>query len=591
MRIKKCNRTYIGGQAVMEGVMMRGATSMATSVRDNDGIIRTETVRVKSLKDKSVFYRLPLIRGVINFFISLVSGTKILMRSAEVMGDSEPTKFEKWLSKTFKIDIYDVIMFVGVALGLLLAVFLFVVAPQFLTGLLNDNLIHLPKTSVWFNLIEGGIRIIIFVAYILLTSLMKDIRRTYMYHGAEHKTISCYEYGWELTVENVRKSSRVHDRCGTTFMFLVMAISILVFSLANSFIGVEGVLRILLKIALLPLVAGISYEVLKLLSKSDFFLLYIFKWPGFLLQMITTREPDDDMIECAITAFKTVLEMDADQSIKPKKFVVFTETDKLVDEVAERLKEGGIEERAEAEWIVSVCTGKKRSELNSKDKITPKTIDEINRIVDERLTGRPLWYIVGNTEFYGYKINVDERVLIPRPETEELVENALKYIDKDSRVLDMCTGSGAIAVAVAKEKGCHVDAADVSEGALEVAKRNAEENEACINFIQSDMFENIVGEYDVIISNPPYIKSADIAGLDKELSFEPRRALDGGEDGLEFYRALATEGTLHLRLGGVLVMECGYDQKEAIIALLTGFSSVECIKDLNGKDRIIKAVK
>lgn len=591
MKRKKCNRTSIGGQAVMEGVMMRGATSMATAVRDNDGVIRTETVRTKPLKERSIFFRVPIIRGMINFFISLVSGTRILMRSAEVLGDDEPTKFEKWLSKTFKVDIYDVVMFLGVFLGLALAIALFVIAPQFLTRLLNDNLVHVSNTSIWFNLIEGGIRIAIFVAYILLTSLMKDIKRTYMYHGAEHKTISCYEYGWELTVENVRKSSRVHDRCGTTFMFLVMAISILVFSLANSFIGVEGVLRVLLKIALLPFVAGISYEVLKLLAKSDFFLLYIFKWPGLLLQLITTREPDDGMIECAIKAFNTVLEMDADPQIGPHKFVIATPTDKVVKDVAEKLKEGGIEESAEAEWIVSIIAGKKRSELNSTEKLSAKTIDKIDAAVNDRLTGRPLWYVIGDTEFYGCKIKVDERVLIPRPETEELVENALKLINKDSKVLDMCTGSGAIAIAVNKACGCTVDAVDVSEGTIELAKENAALNGAEVNFILSDTFDNVDGLYDVIISNPPYINAADMANLQKEVTFEPRLALDGGEDGLKFYRVFAEKAPLYLKEGGTLIVECGYDQKDAIIDLFKGFSSVECINDINEKDRIIKAVK
>ena len=141
----------------MEGVMMRGASSMATAVRDNDGIIRTETVRTKPLKERSVIFRIPIIRGMINFFSSLVTGTRILMRSAEVLGDGEPTKFEKWLAKTFKIDIYDVVMFLGVAIGLVLAVGLFVVAPQLITNLLNDNLIGVGKTSVWYNLIEGGL--------------------------------------------------------------------------------------------------------------------------------------------------------------------------------------------------------------------------------------------------------------------------------------------------------------------------------------------------------------------------------------------------------------------------------------------------
>ena len=574
----------------MEGVMMRGYSSMATAVRDGEGVIRVETERFTPLKEKSFIFRLPIIRGVINFFTSLVSGTKILMRSAEVMGDEEPTKFEKWLSKTFKIDIYDVVMFLGVALGLVFAIGLFVIAPQLLTNWLN-TLLKLDNKSVWFNLIEGGIRILIFVAYILLTSLMKDIRRTYMYHGAEHKTISCYEYGWELTVENVKKASRVHERCGTTFMFFVMTVSILVFSLANSFIGAEGVLRVLIKIALLPLVAGLSYELLKGLAKTDFPLFYILKAPGLLLQRITTREPDDDMIECAITAFNTVLEMDADKSIEPKKFVLSTPLDKLVEDVYARLEKGGITERAEAEWIVSVCTGRKRSELKSEDKIPAKTIDKINAMVEERLSGRPLWYVVGNADFYGYEIKVDERVLIPRPETEELVENALKFINKDSKVLDMCTGSGAIAIAVSKRSGCHVDAVDVSKDALAVAAENVAANEADVTLIESDAFANVEGEYDVIISNPPYVRTADIPNLEKELSFEPKIALDGGDDGLVFYRVIAKNAPAHLKENGVLFLEIGYDQKDAIIDLLTGFSSVEAVKDLNGKDRIIKAVK
>ena len=590
MKPKKCNRTNIGGQAVLEGVMMRGASSTATAVRDGTGKIRIETERNKPLKEKSFIFRVPVIRGMINFFNTLVSGTKVLMRSGEVMGDEEPGKFEKWLAKTFKVDIYDVVMFVGVALGLILSVLLFVVVPQWLTGLMN-TFMGLNEKSVWFNLVEGGIRIVIFIAYILLTSLLKDVRRTYMYHGAEHKTISCYEYGWDLTVENVRKASRVHDRCGTTFMFLVMAVSILVFSLANSVIGVTGIPRVALKIALLPFVAGISYEILKLLAKSDFFLLYIFKWPGLLLQLVTTREPDDDMIECAITAFKTVLEMDADPSIAPRKFVIATPVDEVVKDVYERLASGGIEEKAEAEWIVSVCSGKKRSELDGKDKIPAQVIDRINEVVDERLSGRPLWYVLGDTEFYGYKIKVDERVLIPRPETEELVEKALGFINSDSKVLDMCTGSGAIAIAINKSSGCFVDAVDVSADALALAKENVGINGANVNFILSDMFENVTGVYDVIVSNPPYVKTKDIKGLAKELSFEPVSALDGGEDGLKFYRIIAKDAVERLREGGVLLMECGCDQKEAIIDLLGDFSQVECYKDLNGNDRMIKAVR
>lgn len=575
----------------MEGVMMRGATAMATSVRDSDGVIRTETVRLKPLKEKSFIFRLPIIRGVINFFSSMVMGTKTLMRSAEVLGEEEePSKFEKWVSEKFKIDIFSVIISIAVILGVGLAVALFVILPQIATNGLN-SFIKLDNKSVWFNLIEGGVRMLIFIAYLLLTSLLKDIRRTYMYHGAEHKTISCYENGWDLTVENVRKASRVHDRCGTTFMFLVMAVSILVFSIANSLIGAEGLLRILIKIALLPLVAGISYEILKGLAKTDFFLFYIFKIPGLLLQRITTKEPTDDMIEVALKSFTTVLEMDADPTIEAKPFTFPVSAEKKKQEVIAKLKEAGIDDESDAEWIISIVAGIKRSEISDSVQLKIDDIEKIDKVVEERLTGRPLWYILGDTEFYGYTIKVDESVLIPRPETEELVAYAIKLVNRDSKVLDMCTGSGAIAIAVSKQVGCAVDAVDVSAKALEKAKENAALNNADINFIESNLFENVEGKYDLIISNPPYIKTADIEGLSKEVQFEPEIALDGGIDGLDFYRQIAKQAKDFLNDGGILLMECGYDQKEVITGLLAGFSSVECIKDLEGKDRIIKAAK
>ncbi|MBP5373066.1 MAG: DUF1385 domain-containing protein, partial [Clostridia bacterium] len=246
-KLKKPNKTNIGGQAVLEGVMMRGNSSMAVSVRDEDGIIRLETERLTPIKERSFIFRTPFIRGVISFFSSLLSGTRILMRSAEVYGEGEPSKFEKFLSEKLKIDVIQIVMIIGVILGLGLAIALFMFLPNFLTELIAAPL-DLDKTSIWFNLIEGGFKLFIFVAYILLTSLMRDIKRTYMYHGAEHKTISCFEKGLPLTVENVKGCTRVHDRCGTTFTFLVLFISILVFSLANAFIGAYEIWqRVLIK--------------------------------------------------------------------------------------------------------------------------------------------------------------------------------------------------------------------------------------------------------------------------------------------------------------------------------------------------------
>lgn len=573
---------------------MRGRSAMATAVRDADGIIRLESKRVTPPQKRNLFFRLPIVRGVFSFVSSLVTGSKILMRSADVYGEGEPSRFEKWMASKLKINVMSVVTTISLLIGLALAVFLFMWLPQFFRELMERLVGGGFKFNLWAkNFIEGGLKLLIFISYILLVSLLKDIRRTFMYHGAEHKTISCYESGMDLTVENAKKCSRVHDRCGTTFLVFVMVISILSFALLESIIGdIDKFYRVLLKIAMLPLVAGLSYELLKLLAKTKSAFVLPLKAPGLLLQRITTREPTDDMLEVAITAFKTVMEMDADPTIKEREFVVSLKRKELLQKVRRQLIDNGITESAEAEWIVSLTIGCKRNQLSLDKTVSPRLVEKVLDITEKRCTGRPLWYCMGDTDFYGYKIEVDENVLIPRPETELLVENALKVISNDKKVLDLCTGSGAIAVAVQKESGAIVTAVDVSDGAIEVAQKNALNNDANITFIKSDMFAELDGQkFDVIISNPPYIKSADIENLQPEVkNFEPIMALDGGEDGYEFYKIIAKNADKYLNQGGVLLLECGIGQAEDIKKMLTSFSSVEIIKDYENIDRIIKAV-
>lgn len=597
MKDKKTTKTQIGGQAVLEGVMMRGKTSVATAVRDEDGIIRVESKRIKPQAKKS-FLRLPIIRGVVSFINSLVFGTKALMRSAEVFGEGEPSKTEKWLAEKLKVNVMGVVSTVSVVFGLALAVFLFVFLPQAIRGLVETIVGNGFAFSPWAkNFIEGGLKLLIFVGYILLCSALKDIRRTFMYHGAEHKTITCYEKGMDLTVENAKKCRRVHDRCGTTFIIFVMLISIIVFAcfealLKSGGVDLSGFIRFLCKIAFLPMIAGISFELLKALSKTDSKIFYPLKAPGLLLQKITTREPDDKMLEVAIIAFKTVMEMDNDQTIPEKEFVLPIKRSELLKKVSERLKENGIEEYAEAEWILSLTLGVKRDQLNLDVIVSPKFVEKVNGLVDKRISGRPLWYCVGNADFYGYKINVDERVLIPRPETELLVENAVKFVNAGDKVLDLCTGSGAIAIAVNKKTGAKVFASDVSEGALDLAKINAKENGAEVEFIKSDLFCEIEDkDFNVIISNPPYIKTEEIETLQKEVKdFEPILSLDGGKDGLDFYREICLKAKNHLKKGGILFLECGENQASDIAEMLSDYTDVEIIKDLENIDRIVKAV-
>lgn len=608
MKNKKPNKkpTSIGGQAVMEGVMMRGKLSMATAVRDPQGEIQIESERLTPPEKRSKFLRLPFVRGVVNFISSLTDGNRILLRSAEVL-EEDPKDDETEVKPEKKEG--NFISGLASMLGVVLAIGLFIILPSFLAGLLPEKYFDPTSggwTGLYFNLVEGGIRLLIFLAYILLISLIPTLRRVFMYHGAEHKTITCHEKGEELTVENVKKCSRVHDRCGTTFLFLVVFISVIVFSVVNVLLArlslynlvdnnfVNKLIRIGVKILLLPFIASISYEVLRLLSKtkSKFFL--IFKFPGLLLQRLTTREPSDDMIECAIAAFTTVLKMDEDESIPCRSFATVGKMSDLLKATKKRFADNGVDEE-EAEWIFALALDIKKSALATSDRILKMAqAKQIVRTADERLTGRPLWYIIGDADFCGYKIKVDERVLIPRPETEDLVMLAVSTAKAGQKILDLCTGSGAIAIALAKELEkknirAEITASDISEDALTLAKENAEANGADVKFVQSDLFENLDGEYDLIISNPPYIPTATVQTLQREVrDFEPHLALDGGEDGLDIYRRIAQQAQKHIRAGGSLVMEVGEGEAADVAKLFPQKSMIA--KDFNGVDRYVKII-
>ncbi|MDE6586028.1 MAG: peptide chain release factor N(5)-glutamine methyltransferase, partial [Clostridia bacterium] len=249
---------------------------------------------------------------------------------------------------------------------------------------------------------------------------------------------------------------------------------------------------------------------------------------------------------------------------------------------------------SDAEWIYSLVLDVKRSELKNERTVKPSESKRIREIVAERLSGRPLWYIIGDTEFYGCKIKVDERALIPRPETELLAESVVKSAENGDKILDMCTGSGCIAVSVAKAlqgKDVTVTAADLSDAAIMLAKENAKSNGVNVNFVQSDMFTNVRGRYNIIVCNPPYIKSGDIPNIQKEVrEHEPRVALDGGEDGLDFYRRIAADVRSYLAKDGMLIMECGENQTNEILQLFPKRDYAIVLKDLAGVDRFVKIV-
>ena len=295
----------IGGQAVMEGIMMRNGSEYSVAVRKENGEIEVKKETYKGVGSKCKLFRLPFIRGIFSFVDSLVLGMKSLNYSASLfMEEEEPGRFEKWLQKKFGDKAEKVIMDLTMVISIILAMGIFMVFPTWVSTLMKPLL----GNGIWMALFEGVLRIAIFIAYVGLISLMPDIKRTYMYHGAEHKCINCIEHGLPLTVENVMKSSKEHKRCGTSFLLIVMVISILFFLVIRP----ETLwLRLVSRILLIPVIAGVSFEFLRLAGNSDNPVVNLLSKPGLMLQGLTTKEPDEKMAEVAICAVEAVFDWKA----------------------------------------------------------------------------------------------------------------------------------------------------------------------------------------------------------------------------------------------------------------------------------------
>lgn len=297
-------KTYVGGQAVIEGVMMKHDDEYAIAVRKPDHEIEVKIEKYESFADRHPFAKWPIIRGVVNFAESMVVGMKTLTYSASFYEEEEEettSGFYNWLEEKTGGKGEDLIMGATVCLSVVLAVAIFMVLPYVLTGFLTKYI----ESNFLVTLLEGVVRIAIFLAYILLISQMKDIQRVFMYHGAEHKTINCLEHGEDLTPENAKKYSRLHKRCGTSFLLIVMIVSILFFM----FIRVDSVwLKVVLRILLVPVIAGVSYEFIRLAGRNDSSFVTLLSKPGMQLQKLTTREPDEEMLEVAIKAVEGVFD-------------------------------------------------------------------------------------------------------------------------------------------------------------------------------------------------------------------------------------------------------------------------------------------
>ena len=686
--IKEACPTSIGGQAVMDGVMMQGPERTAIAMRLPSGELYLKT-KLKKEQPKAMKY--PFIRGIIAFAMSLVNGMSTLMESADILEKYAPEeyaeeegRFEKWVNGRFgERAAWNILMSVSLVFAIVISIALFVIFPTWAVNFLGKWI----KNAIVLNLTEGVLRILIFIGYIVLIRKMEEIETLFRYHGAEHKTIHCYENNLELTPENAQQFYTLHPRCGTSFLMFVLIISLLLFSLLG---WPNLALRIISRLVLIPVIAGISYELLKWAGRSDGRLVRILSYPGLMLQKLTTAEPTNEQLEVAILSLKAVLvdkdfpvidgfvdkdgNMIGDTFWKPGSEVMskklpeedaeeeaangeeginkaieflneldsegytMVETSEdgvslaqgIADHFQEEAKQRAIKNRFtndittienalqwgqaalsmiengknEARIILSYATGMTQSQIiaHSKELMKEDDFEEYERRIQDRLTGTPLQYITGVQDFMGIPIRVNRNVLIPRLDTEVVVEEALKIIEEKGwahpDVLDMCTGSGAIGVSIAvKSPESIVTMTDISEEALKTAMQNAglnEVNRKCV-FLLGDMFDALPPdrEYDMIICNPPYIETKEIERLSIEVrEKEPRLALDGGKDGLDFYRRIAKDAGAHLRTGGVLVLEIGYDQAGSVKRILgkaKTFTDIHKIRDLAGLDRAIIA--
>lgn len=579
-------KTDVGGQALIEGVMMQGKKCTAAAVRKPSGSIKIKERDDIKITKKYRFLNIPFIRGFFIFIQSLITGMQELSYSASLAEDPDekPGKFEMWLDKKFGKHADNIIITLTMIISVIFSAGLFILIPTAAASFFKNIITN----TVILNLIEAFIRIGILILYIFLAGKMEDMERLFQYHGAEHKTIFCYENEEELTVENVKKQSRFHPRCGTNFLFLIVFVSIIIFSLTG-WAGIKE--RILLRFVLIPIVTGISYEIIKWLGRSESFLGKIAAYPGLKLQILTTREPDNSQIEVAIAALKAAEGIeDMNQTIE-----------ELLNDGTATLKENGIDTaRLDTELLLGFILEKDRLFLitHKEEKVSATDAEMFFDLIEKRRKKTPIKYILSSCEFMGADLYLEEGVLIPRDDTELLVEEVLKEIpeDKEMNICDLCCGSGAIAVALAKaRKNIKVDALDLYPQPEKVTVININKHKLSdrVKFIKSDLLEEVIKEkktYDIIVSNPPYIEEEEIPKLMEDVkNYEPHTALSGGKDGLDFYRKIVKQSVNVLKENGTLAFEIGYNQGNAVKTLMeeAGFKEIKVLKDFASLDRMV----
>lgn len=580
--MRKCD---VGGQAIIEGVMMRGAKGLATAVRTPNGEIEVKVKRTTPITKKYKILNIPIIRGAATLIDSLIIGINTLNYSASFFEeDEEKSKFDAWLkNKLGDKGANDLIITLTMMVSFFVAAGLFLGIPTAIASIFKG----IGLSPILLNLIESAIRIAILITYMYFISKLDDIYRIFQYHGAEHKTIFCYEAEEKLTIENVKKFGRLHPRCGTNFLFLTMIVSIILFTLT----GWGGFWqRLILRIVLMPLVAGITYELIKWLGRTESKLGKFIAYPGLKLQELTTKEPDDEQLEVAIKSLM------AAEGIEYKKTI-----GELLIDGNKILKEANIDTYIlDVQLLLGKVLGKDKLYLitNKEEEVSKIKEREFYKLINQRKDKMPIKYILKSAEFMGLEFQVEEGVLIPRGDTEILVEETLKFIKNERRydICDLCCGSGAIGISIAYLKeNTNVDLIDYYEIPEKVTKKNIRKHnlDSRTNFIKSDLLKEPISmnkKYDILVSNPPYIKDEVIETLmDDVKKYEPHTALSGGEDGLYFYKKIIDDSNKILKDNGVLAFEIGHDQGKEVSDLMVekGYKNIRVIKDLAGHDRVV----
>lgn len=570
----KKRKEKVGGMALFNGLMLRNKKREAVGkVDDNKNIhVEINSINKNIDEDKFTIYDVPIIRGIISMKNMIATSVPYVLKSSQDV-----------LNKSSKENIYigkfELVSAYLIAITVILV--LFAAIPNFISTFLAVNI---------RNLSQAIIQTSAFIIYLLLLAKVDSLKTLFEYHGAEHKVANAYEKleKRDITIENVKKQSRFHARCGGNFVvylfFLILFITFIIPS--NNLI-----FKTILQVMLLPFLAGFSYELVMYTEYLPNFLKFL-TYPAMSIQLITTKEPSDDKIELAIYTLFGCINGENQVSISKfvKDYLLYNKSIKKDFNIKEALNIFSSIKNIDVNDIFINMDG---IMLDYNEQIKANMM--LNKLYKDNI---PMAYIIGKVNFYNEKYIVNQDVLIPRVDSEILVEKAIEYINNENlnTMLDMCTGSGCIGISITKNsKIKYTTLIDVSKEALEITNKNIILNKVdkkC-STLHSDLFSNLNNsniKYDIIVSNPPYIPTRDINGLDASVKKEPTIALDGGKDGMDFYRKILKQALNYLNNNAVLIFEIGYDELEKFKEIINRYAEykvVESLKDYGGNDRVV----